>query len=473
MSSQQKTTNTSEKALNSAVQDTTTEAERSQALATALYEIRKEHTFYVSMLQSMNITYSHMLPTAGVTFKDDAKHFELYINPVFFIKALNAEQRNAVLLHEILHLVNRHLTRVPFMKISNHNRHLLNLAADLSINQYIKGLPSGCSMCPPKEAMQHGAQCPNDLCPGYALDINDWYDEDDKGNKKPWPKLETMEQYFLRLKERYKEDDEGSKDGDESGQGERKGGGQKGKGLPRKFDEHDWQAASDESEELEAMEDLVKRAMIKSPTSYENLPTSVKEMLQEIKTRRAELNYRALILSAIKKSASGSDTKYTWTRKSRRFGNIAPGTKEGPNPTLSFRIDTSGSISVDTANEFLSILDEFLKVGVRKCTIHLFSDSEYYSANYKVGDRLKADMIRKNVRMGGTCLEDSLTKILKRPSDLNIVFTDGYYSDIAIESKLKPGQRFPQCLFVIEKGGTENHPFANRPWQNTVKIPSK
>lgn len=483
-----KTVSTSN-ALQKAKTDTTTEAERSQALATALYEIRKDHTFYAAMLQSMNISYSHVLPTAGVSFSTNNKCFELYINPMYFIKSLSQEQRRAVLLHEIFHLVNRHLTRVPFMKISNHNRYLMNIAADLSINQYIKGLPAGCDQCPPKEALQAGAACLNELCPGNAMDINDWFDTDDKGNKVQWPKLQTMEQYFLRLKDRYKdvdEEDDGKDDNpfgegegesdesqDQQGKSAKSQGQGKTKRLPKQFDEHNWEANAEESEILDALEDLTKRTMVKTSFEYSDLPGNIKELLDAIKTRKAELNYKSLLLTAIKKSASGSDRKHTWTRKSRRFGNISPGTKDGPQPTLSFHIDTSGSISIETVNEFLSVIDEFLRAGNRKCSIHLFSDVEYYSAPYKMGNRVSEAMIRNNIKIGGTCLESSLKNILKRPSDLNIFLTDGFFSDINVEKWLRPGGGFPQCLFVIEKQGTEDHPFAKRTWQTTVKIPNK
>lgn len=473
--------------LDKATKDTTTEAERSQALATALYEIYKDNTFYCSMLQSMDITYSFQVDTAGVTFSADQKKYMLLINPMFFVKKLSQENRRAVLIHELLHLVHRHLTRVPFFKISNHNRKLLNIAADLAINGYIRDLPRGCKQCPPKELQEQGMKCENDMCPGHALFAEDFYDEDDKGNRKPWPLHETMEQYFLRLKDRYKEPEDGEGEGEDEGEGEGNGQGQgqgqgegggegkgKGKGkarIPKTLDEHNWEANTEEEEMLDAMEELVKRAMIKSSTSYDRLPAMISQLLEDIKARRADLNYRGLILAAIKKSASGRDRKYSWTRKSRRFPNLIPGSKEGPLPKLRIVCDTSGSISTETLNEFLQVVDEFLRVGARKCSLHLFSDKEYHSQPYKMGDRVGQEMLRKNVRMGGTDLEDTLKNILLSSPDLTLILTDGFFSDVLVETWLKPNQRFPEVLWVIEKSGGENHPFANRTWSNTVKIP--
>ena len=468
------TSTVDKKPLTQAEQDTTTEAERSQALATALYEIYRDNTFYCSMLQSMDITYSFMLDTAGVTFSADQKKYMLYINPMFFVKRLSQANRKAVLIHEIFHLCHRHLTRVPFFKVSNHNRKLLNIAADLAINAYIQDLPNGCSQCPP----ENDRPCTNEMCPGKALLAKDFYDEKPDGTKVPWPLQETMEQYFFRLKERYKEPDEGDGEveGEGEGEGEGKGKGKgkgkgNGKGLPQEFDEHGWEANSEEGEMLDAMEELVKRAMIKSSTSYDRLPSMVAQLIEDIKSRKAELNYKALILSAIKKSASGQDRKYSWTRKSRRFPNLIPGSKEGPLPKLRIVCDTSGSIDIATLNSFLEIVDNFLKVGARKCSLHLFSDTEYYSQSYKMGDRIGQEMLRKNVRMGGTCVQDSLKNILKSNPDLSLILTDGFFSDVNVESWLKPNQRFPETLWVIEKQGSEEHPFAKRSWSKTVKVP--
>src|SRR6056300_315623 len=74
-------------------------------LYTAIFQISKANTFMGSVLQCMNIMYTHMLPTAGVMFNSEVKRWDLLINPYFFCKKLNEEQRRAVLLHELYHIV--------------------------------------------------------------------------------------------------------------------------------------------------------------------------------------------------------------------------------------------------------------------------------------------------------------------------------------------------------------------------------
>jgi predicted metal-dependent peptidase len=592
-------------ALSSVLADDTSSELKQQCLNTALYEVHKFYTFAGSVLQVMQISYSYMVPTAGVMFNADMKRYELYINPRYFCKSLNDKQRVAVLLHEIYHVLNKHLIRIPFMKVSQHKRTLLNIAGDMSINQTIQNLPKGCNQCPPIEEQQKGAHCSNELCPGSCIDVADWFDTNETtGTKKPWARNLTMEQYFEKLMERYEEQpeekedtskmfkvdvvlvgnldsvssgfkgtkqltsvingsiknldaslkvnkrllltaqtndkdngiyvvvDEGDKDspfvikrldihngeigheicvedkaipppvsntqptgwiitghGDANGKidvdnssiywkevplsfnqsGSGSGKGDKsGNGLPRQFDSHQWESSASESEVLDATEDLVKRAMVKQSMSYDDLPGSVKDLLEDIKSRKAELNYKALILSAIKRSATGSDRKHTWTRRNRRYGFKSPGTKEGDLPKLHLYLDTSGSISIEELNEFLGVVDEFLKVGSRKCEINLFSDKNYYNNKYRLGDRAAIDHIRKNLHMGGTCLESSLKQIMQKNSDLAIFITDGYYDNVQVESWLKPGQKFPQVLFVISSSGTSEHPLKRI--GNTVKI---
>jgi predicted metal-dependent peptidase len=157
----------------------------------------------------------------------------------------------------------------------------------------------------------------------------------------------------------------------------------------------------------------------------------------------------------------------SWTRKSKRYGNKAPGNKNGDEPKLDNFIDTSGSISIQEANNFLDIVDEFLRVGAKKCTLNMFHTSNYYREDYKRGRRIK----REDIQSGGTCLEDSFRVIAKNRPDLAIVLTDGHYSHVDTKKLVGPNGRFPNTVFIISKDGTTNHPFKDEPWAKTVQIP--
>ena len=433
--------------------------DKSQALATAIYETSKTHPFIGSVLQCLTITYSHQLPTAGILFNTDAKRWDMLVNPFFFCKKLNAVQRKAVLIHELSHITHKHPLRVPFLKISARKRMLMNIAADMAINQFIKDLPSGCQSCPPVDS---GQPCSNEMCPGRCIDVKDYYDVDTKTNNKiPWPVNQTMEGYYERLIRRFDDPDKNNGDGDGNA-----GGGANTSDLPQTIDEHMWDGAAEEKDVLDATEELVKRAMIKARLSYDELPGHVKELLEDIKSRRAELNYKALIMSAMKKHAAGHDRKHTWNRKSKRFGFKAPGTKVGELPKLELYLDTSGSVSVEELNEFLEIVDQFLKVGARKCNISFFHTDLYGRQSYKIGTKID----RSQIQSGGTDLTKTLNDIFMRRGDLSIIITDGCYGDVPVESWMKPGQQFPQVLWIISKDGTEDHPLKRI--GETVKVPN-
>lgn len=433
--------------------------EKSQCLATAIYETSKTHAFLGSVLQCLTIQYSHALPTAGIMFNTDAKRWDMLINAHFFCKKLSAPQRKAVLIHELSHITHKHPLRVPFLKISSRKRMLMNIAADMAINQFIKDLPKGCNECPPADEYK---PCKNENCPGRCIDVNDYYEQDAKtGTKTPWPMNQTMESYYERLIKRFDDPDK-----NDSGDGEGNAGGGADTGdLPQTIDEHMWDGAGDEKEMLDATEELVKRAMVKARLSYDDLPGHVKDLLEEIKTRRADLNYKALILLAMKKHASGHNRKATWTRKNKRLGFKAPGTKVGDLPKLELHLDTSGSISTEELNEFLEIVDQFLKVGARKCNMSFFHTNLYGRQQYKMGTKInKAD-----IESGGTDLEQTLEDIYKRKGDLSIIITDGCYDNVDVEKWMRPGEQFPQILWIVSKGGDENHPLKRL--GDTVKVP--
>lgn len=462
--------------------------EKSRALATGIYNVTKSAPFLGSVLQCLNIMYSHQIPTAGIMFNTDAKRWDMYINPKFFCHKLGNVKpdpgvskqqagdlaRRAILLHEISHITNKHPFRVPFLKISSRKRRLMNIAADMAINQYIKNIPMGCDQCPPFDIdnLQH---CKNEDCPGRCIDIKDFADKDEKtGAKIPWKESQTMEFYYEQLLRRLEDPDE--EEGGEGDPGDGSGNPQQGDGsaggganhsnLPNTIDEHMWDGAAEEKDMLEATEDLMKRAMIKQKLSYDELPSSIRELLQEINSRKVELDYRSMILQAIKRSASGHDRKHSWTRKSRRFGNKAPGTKVADLPKLDMYLDTSGSISIEELNEFLEIVDNFLKAGSRKCRLNLFHTNNYYSEEYKLGSRLDRSMVES----GGTCLQSSFENIAKRRPDLAVFVTDGCYGNVEFEKMLPPSVKFPQTLFIISRQGSKDHPIKRL--GNTIQIPN-
>ena len=427
------------------------------SLQNAIFNVTRVQPFLGSIMQCLEISYSVMVPTAGVMFDSKARKWKMYINADWYCNKLNDDNRKAVLLHEIYHITHKHPLRLPFDKIDSDKRHTMNIAMDLAINQYISGLPKGCPKCPSFDERKQGAACENEKCPGSGMFVEDFYDEDDNGKKTPWEKEKTTEYYYLKLQEWFKNNPP-PQNGSGSGQGD-------GKGGLDTMDSHQWDSTSSEGEMLDATEDLVKRAMQKSGLTADRLPGHVKELLADIEARRADLNYKKIIESAIKRHASGTNRENTWSRPSRRYGNKAPGRRNGDLPFLANFIDTSGSISVQEANDFLDIIDNFLKVGARKCTIDLWHTEVYHHSKYKYGQRFN----KEDFQSGGTDVTDALKKIYESKPDLAVILTDGCFWDVDVESWMKPGENFPQIIWIISKDGQESHPLTRL--GETIKIP--
>ena len=442
-----------------------------QSLETALYQLTKNQAFFGMILQCLDMYYTHLIPTAGVCFDNNAKKWQMMINPKWFCDKLGdgdkgTKHRISILLHELYHLTHKHIIRAPMLKLNPARRMLMNIAMDMAINQYIKDLPAGCSDCPPRDARLAGAACENEMCPGNPILVEDFFDTDDKGKHIPWEKNKGFEFYYYKLIERYSDMGDGA---DENGASEGEGGspGNPGgiKGIPKEFDSHNWEGGTEEQDMMDATEELVKRAMQKRGLTFDKVPGFIQELLTDIEARRSELNYRQLILSAIKKHTTGSDRLNTWSKPSRRYGNIAPGTRNGPLPKLENFIDTSGSISVQEANDFLGIIDNFLQVGHRKCKLGLWHTALYRNEPYKLGDRLDRSIIQS----GGTDVGPVLKYISEAKPDLSIILTDGCFSDVDIESMLPPNTLFPQVLWIISQDGHEDHPLKRV--GATLKIP--
>lgn len=434
-------------------------------LETALYQLTKNQAFFGMILQCLDMYYTHLIPTAGVAFDSNAKKWQMMINPKWFCDKLGdgdkgTRHRISILLHELYHLTHKHPIRAPMLKLNPSRRMIINIAMDMAINQYIKDLPAGCSDCPSREARLAGAACENEMCPGNPILVEDFFDTDDKGKRIPWEKNKTFEYYYYKLIERYSEM---SEDGDGNGEGSEGKG--KNPGVPKEFDSHNWEDGAEEQDMMDATEELVKRAMQKRGLTFDKVPGFIQDLLTDIGARRSELNYRQMILSAIKKHASGTDRINTWSKPSRRYGNIAPGSRTGPLPKIEIFLDSSGSISVQEMNDFLGIVDNFLAVGHRKCKLGLWHTELYYNEAYKLGDRVERAMVQS----GGTDPGPVLQYIAVTKPDLSIIVTDGCFSDVDFEAMLPPNTIFPQVIWIISQDGHEEHPLKRL--GNTIKIP--
>ena len=99
-----------------------------------ILQMQIQDSFFGTYLAGCIRQVSTMVPTAGVAIRRD--HIALVVNPHFFMKQLkDLAERAAVLKHEALHIMLKHVIMIRSDKFTN--KQLYNIAADLEVNQYI------------------------------------------------------------------------------------------------------------------------------------------------------------------------------------------------------------------------------------------------------------------------------------------------------------------------------------------------
>ena len=103
-----------------------------EELSRCVNQLLLQEPFYAHVLAGTVRAITDEVQTAAVGFRNEL--IMLMVNEDFFLKELkSASQRTAVLKHEVLHLVFRHLFRDKIKE----DPELFNIAADIVVNQYI------------------------------------------------------------------------------------------------------------------------------------------------------------------------------------------------------------------------------------------------------------------------------------------------------------------------------------------------
>lgn len=318
------------------------------------------------------------------------------------------------------------------LRTENHEFAVNNVVThncDMAINQYIRSLPEGC------------------------VDVQ--YFQTDDGQ--PFPKFATAEVYYDLLKDNPDAMKNAAKNMKDAGMQIK---GDEAFGDGETLDQHAWDALSDEEKKqmAEEMKKMVKRTMEKTQYGKTDLPDGIKDLIEEIDTFLNKMNYKQILQSAIKKSVSFTDRANTWKRPNKRYGVVAQGTTLAKLPELWELVDTSGSISVKELNEFLAVVDGFLKAGSRKCMVGFWHTKLYKLKKYKLGQKIK----QEEIESGGTDMTDTITKINEKRPDLSIILTDGYYDTTVLPET--------ECVIVISDGGTLDHPLKDNKMVKTISM---
>jgi predicted metal-dependent peptidase len=474
------------------------------AIERVIYKMYKneEVSFIGTTLQCMTIRLNDFIPTAGVCFNKEIKQFELIVNPKWFDSLPTDENRIAIFVHELNHIFFKHVF-IPQEIVLAKNKTKLNISMDLVINQFIKNLPEGVFIIE-KIKDKNGKLFEKNLTfEGYydLLDDATMEVSDCSGDPQDHDSFKDQQKQEQKGKGKQKQKAKGGEKGEEgekqpgdSGEGSESGeNGQQtqgsGEGSPshedrekhtghncdgsckgrdgdkkpgkgtktvnvkdyyeeKPFDTHGWSEA-DPQDSMEATRDLIKRSMQKASFSGTKVPGHIQDCLEEVQAQLKKLNYKELLMRALKQSLPSKDIEKTWKRPSRRLGDIAKGNMCGKMPKLQCHIDTSGSISIVEANEFLAVTNNFMTVGVSKADLYLWHTEIYHHEKIKKNFKVKPESFQS----GGTDLQPTIDHLAKTKPDLAIIITDGYYGNTV----LPKGFNVP-IVFVISKQGTKDHP---------------
>lgn len=378
--------------------------------------------FYAHILSGTTRMISSKIPTAAVGLHDGK--ILLMINEEFFLKNLRtSSERVAVLKHEILHLVFKHL----FRELKNKDHELMNLAADIVVNQYIG------SWNLPDTAVTLSTFPELQLEPGQTLEY--YY--------------KSLEKFKNQIED---EDNQNSLDPDSqdelSDESASKSAFRGLYGTQRHSDHSAW-IDEKEAEFLAGLMGQIDKSVINAADrldskSYGSLPLEVSRAIADMREQRTpKLDWkRQLRLYASSKGRSY--VTHTMKRVSKRYGT-RPGIRIRRKNRIAVVIDTSGSINGYTLELFMAEIEGIFRTGAEIVIIE--SDAAVHKV-YKYRRGIKLSFIGG----GGTSFDPAFEYINTGKSgsfDLCVYLTDGCAREPAIK---------PRCslMWVLEPNGSNS-----------------
>lgn len=388
----------------------------SSAIAPLLIADNASAKFFGWMLIQVPRSIDNSISTMCVNFNPSLMRTEMRFSEKFVLDHKPSELRGVVI-HEMLHLLNKHILRSQ-----NRNTEKWNWAADLAVNRLIE------------EEIIHnsGYANRNDVIirlPEFAL----------RPNKKTDPNQPTTaEWYYDNLKKN-----------DDNGKFDLKGGLI---GIFGSCDSHDtWKSFSDEASE-ESIDNEIQSLVRQATQAAGNVPGGVGDLINGL--FESKVSWRHILRNFV-----GSRTKVntvpTWQRQPRRFPptltpagllqQVVPGKKYVRTGNIGIIMDTSGSVPDNDLKQFMSEVDIIAKthkVYICECDAAVHDVYEYNSKTYKKSGR-------KILGRGGTDMSPGIRKMgERRDIDMLMCFTDGYLFGPPEVSKIP-------MLWLITTGGSD------------------
>ena len=361
--------------------------------------------FYGYLLIGLNKEISKRVETACVA--KDGINIKLVVNDEYYEKQ-DDKTKVAILKHELLHIAMQHLSMFDQFE----DKQLLNIAADLEINQYIEDHWKG--------ETWEGLDIVNGQFKGVVLP----------------PKAGTRVYYDLLQQEldkdkQNKDQQNQDEDGDDQNQSNQDGsGGSEFADWFNGMKDQDSHELWNEFEEMsEAERKLVQKQVdhqLKDATeNMKGRGTIPAEMEQYVKKlfekQEAVIDWKQYLRRFGSRSTK-IQTKKTRKKPNTRFGS-GPALKIHPKRSTLVAIDTSGSVSDFDLSEFFAEINNIHQAGI-EVTIMECDSYVHRTYQYKGG---KGDVERVMGR-GGTSFDPVMEEIFKSGGKYqNLIYlTDGY-----------------------------------------------
>lgn len=386
--------------------------------------------FYGHLLSGVVRRIDDKVGTAAVSLTPHGLH--LIVNPEFFMKELKKDERVAVIKHEALHLLFRHLYR-PL--IQRGDAKLFNIAADLVVNQHVAPWP----------------------LPEMAVTLRTFPDMGLEANQ-------TLEWYYEKLKSL----NEAMQSGKFTDSPQSEEALERVMGEPQQGDHSFWFAGGGEgfgeagpegqgggaelTEGLRrAMESDLERHLLRArdhsaSKGWGNLPAQIRTELEAIAQRRKPQIDWKRTLRLFASSGYRTEVVATQRRMSKRFGTF-PGIRIRRKQRLAVVIDTSGSIGDEVLEVFFREIHGIWKNDAEVMVVECDADVQR-TYDYK-GRTPKA--VEGG---GGTRFDPALAWVSNARNgtfDACIYLTDGYAS----EPEVRP--RCPMLWVITADGKTGDH----------------
>lgn len=407
-------------------------------------ELMLKEPFYGLMLLQLNKVENKNIDTACV--RKAGYNLNLEFNPDFY-NSLSYEHQYGLLKHELLHIAFHHLYNFN----DHENQKLVNIAADIEINQYIdaKHLPEGA------------------LLPSSFPDFN-------------LPEKAGTQMYYDLLSEELDKMDQspngqngqsGSAGGDGESDGSNDGNGLNesqqrlkdmvngdGDFLDGMLDDHgSWKEISELSEsdkkiiknQIEhQLKEVVTQLDRKGSNERGNLPLALQQMLEELfKEVKPVIDWKSYLRNFVS-SSNKIETKKTRHKPNIRFhGN--PALKIKPRKNMLVAIDTSGSVSTEEMANFMAQIKLIHKAGTDITILHCDAQVDHV-------EEYKGKFINIVYGGGGTNFTPAIEWFNKHQQQYNcmVYFTDGECSS----PDVKPKKNMLWVLTRDRRGYSEDLP---------------